>query len=182
MQTEFEIKILEIDKENLLKQIKSLGFKNATNHLYRRYVYEINDYAWVRLRSDGATSALTYKTYEKNAIDGVRELEIEVLDFEKTNEMMTVLGFEASKYQENKRISFKNGEVELAIDEWPHIPAYIEIESNSVELVKKYIELLRLTNYESTSEPTSAVYSKYGLDINNYSRLTFNKKDISANN
>jgi|JI10StandDraft_1071094.scaffolds.fasta_scaffold111813_2 adenylate cyclase class 2 len=173
MQTEFETKVLEIDKNEIIKLIEANNFTQHAPQDFRRYVYEVNAKSWIRLRTDGRITTLTYKLYEKNSIDGVQELEIVVSDFEKTHEMLLLMGLKTTSYQENRRYRFTNEEVELALDEWPLIPAYLEIEGSDVKVVNKYVELFKLTGYERTSEPTSAVYKRYGLDINDHKELSF---------
>ena len=66
-------------------------------------------------------------------------------DFDKAAEMLGKLHFyEKRFYQENKRELHKLGDTEFAIDSWPKIPPYLEIESTSKEEVERYFKVLEL--------------------------------------
>ncbi len=175
METEYEVKILGINVSDVILKIGKLKFKEPKVLDFRRYVYDIKagDSAWLRLRTDSKKTTLTYKNFIKNAVDGVQELEVKVDDFEKTHELLLTLGYEYTAYQENRRTLYENDEIELAIDEWPHIDPYLEIEGKNIEVVEKYIKLLDLADYKKTSESTTSVYKMQGLNIEDYKNLTF---------
>ena len=100
-------------------------------------------------------------------------MEIEVSDFEKTNQIMNMLGYEHSMYQENKRTIYKLGEIEFDIDTWPMIPTYLEIEGKNKEQVEKMIEKLNVDKEKLSLDKVSEIYKKYGLDIHEYKDLKF---------
>lgn len=174
MDTEYEIKILDINADELTKKLLELGFEQQPPQPFKRYVYNVGTEGnWARLRTDGTKTALTYKSFTKDAIDGVKELEITVSDFEKTNQLMKLLGFTPTTYQENRRRNFIKDDTEISVDEWPHIPPYLEIEAKDQATVEDYVQKLGLVDSKKTSEPTSKVYELYGLDIDSYDRLAF---------
>ena len=109
MKTEYEIRILEIDKEEMIKRLENLGAKKVGEYEQKRYVYDLRPVEkgkWIRLRTNGLNTTLTYKDIVSNTIDGTKEIEIEVDDFEKTNEFLEKIGFKNRGYQENKRIQY----------------------------------------------------------------------------
>lgn len=174
MDTEYEIKVLEINVDQITKQLLGAGFTQQPTQPFRRFVYTVGSSGdWVRLRTDGSKSTLTYKSFGHNSIDGVKELEIVVSDFEKTHQLLGLLGYKAKTYQENRRTNFVLGDVEISIDEWPKIPAYLEIEAKNKQSVEKWLNQLGLNQENTTSEPTSAVYQKYGLDLDSFESLSF---------
>lgn len=175
MNTEYEVKILNVPREEALLAIKKLGLSPGEQIHYKRYVYEIDGQpqAWIRLRTDDSKTTLTYKNFAKDAIDGMNEIEMVVDDLESANNFLEAIGFKATKYQENKRLLFANSEIEVSIDEWPKISPYIEIEGENKKVVEDYMKRLGFDKYEQTSKPTSAIYEMHGLDINSFSRLTF---------
>ena len=88
MGKEIELRVYDIDKEELIKKIEKLNGKFINNYEQIRYVYDFNPFKenkWIRLRTDGFKTTLTIKEYTSSKIDGVKELEIEVSDMEKTN-------------------------------------------------------------------------------------------------
>ena len=62
----------------------------------------------------------------------------------------------------------------LDIDVWPLIPAYLEIEGNTIEEVKKIEELLDVDKEKITTLNCQDIYSKiYGIDIDSIKELKF---------
>lgn len=176
MMTEFEIKVLNINKENIEKQLIALGFNKSESKFFKRYIYGLDDNGWLRLRTDGNNTTLTYKKYLNDSIDGVKETEIKVDNIENTNELLSRIGLIYSKYQENKRVVYlsdKYPDVEVVIDEWPMINPYMEIEANSEDSVKALLNKLDIKGLDTTSAPTSEVYRRAGLDLDSYTRLVF---------
>ena len=176
MKTEYESKILNINVEDIKDRLEKLGAKKYLERSMRRYVYDINPEnkkSWIRLRDDDEKITLTIKEISSYEIDGTKEIEIIVSDFEKTNELLKKLGFMPKAYQENKRISYRLDGVEIEIDFWPKIPPYLEVEGKSIEDVKKTIKLLGFEFSEATSLSTKEVYKKYGLKIHDFKELKF---------
>ena len=177
MNTEYEIRVLEVDVEKLIKKLDSLGATKVGEWEQKRYVYDFipkRENQWIRLRTNGKESTLTYKNVEKDTIDGTKELEIVVDDFEKTNEMLEVLGYKSKGYQENNRIRYMLNGVEIDIDSWPKIPTYMEIEGKDEEEVNSTLELLNVDKDKVTALNCEDIYKKiYGINIDEIKNLTF---------
>ena len=76
MDTEFEVKILDIDVEEIKKKLDSIGAKKYLDRSMRRYVYDItpgDNSKWLRLRDDGENTTLTIKEIHNDNIDGTKE-------------------------------------------------------------------------------------------------------------
>jgi len=176
METEFEVKILNINVAEIKRKLKAIGAKKLIERKMRRYVYDIDPKdknTWIRLRDNGEKVTLTIKEIEHENIDGTKELEIEVDSFDKTNLLLNKLGFFHRAYQENKRISYKIGNVEVEIDFWPKIPPYLEIEGKSAIRVKSVVKMLGFDLSQTTSINTEDVYKKYGLNLHDFKELKF---------
>ena len=177
MNTEYELRILEIDKDEIIKKLESLGATKVADFDQKRYVYDLipkQENKWIRLRNNGFETTLTLKNIEKNSIDGTKEIEFKVSDFEKTNEFLEGIGFKSKGYQENKRTRYMLDNVEIDIDSWPMIPTYLEIEGSSEEEVKSTLEKLSLENPKITTLNCSDIYKDiYGIDIEDYKILKF---------
>lgn len=177
MHTEIEERILEIDVDKIVKKLESLNAKKVGDWYQKRYVYDFNpkrEDEWIRLRDTGKKITLTYKNVEKNTIDGTKELEIEVSNFEDTNDMLKILGYTPRAYQENKRIRYILNEVEIDIDSWPMIPAYMELEGNSVEEIKKIEEILEIDKSKITNLNCQSIYKDiYNIDVDSIKELKF---------
>jgi adenylate cyclase class 2 len=178
MKTEFEVKILEIDVNQIVKKLDKLGAKKIVERKMKRFVYDMvpkKENCWVRLRFDGIKTTLTIKEIHSNKIDGTKELEIVVDDFDTTNLILQKLGYRYKGYQENKRISYKLDDVEIEIDSWPKIPTYLEIEGKSIDAVQRMVKQLGFKISQTTSVSTTDVYKKYGIDIDSFKELKFDE-------
>ena len=168
MNIEYEVRVLDINREEILEKLKKLEAIFKWEKLQQRYVYDFNPVLknkWIRLRTNGLKTTLTIKEIKSHDIDGTKELEIVVDDFDKTNEMLEVLGYKHRNYQENKRCKYELNGVEVDIDDWPLIPTYLEIEGSSEEDVYKIIKLLDIDESKVTSKDVTTIYSDYGYDI-----------------
>ena len=179
METEYEIRVLEIDKEKIIKKLEKLGATKKGEFNQKRYVYDlkpVKENQWIRLRTNGIDTTLTFKNIEKDTIDGTKEVEVKVDDFEKTNEFLNRIGFNPKGYQENNRIQYILNNVEIDIDSWPMIPTYLEIEGKSKEEVENMIEKLEIDKTKITALNCSDIYNKiYKIDISKIYELKFKK-------
>ncbi|MFI9361792.1 class IV adenylate cyclase [Kitasatospora sp. NPDC053057] len=173
--TEFEAKILNVEPEKTRVLLVEAGAEHVADRVQRRYVYDIpgRPGAWVRLRDTGSDVTLCVKEIHSDAIDGVTETETTVGDFDATNTLLGKLGYQPKAYQENRRSSWTLGGAAIEIDEWPLIPPYLEIEGVSADHVHATALALGLPLAELTSENTTKVYRRYGIDIEAIRRLTF---------
>lgn len=169
MHTEYEVRVLDINKDNLIKKLESLGATKVADFEYKRRVFNFNpptDNKWIRLRTDGRKTTLTIKELKSLEIDGTKEMEIEVSDFEETNNILEELGYKAHTYQQNIRTRYVLNDVELDIDTWPYIPTYLEIEGKSEQAVKDMIKLLEVDESKVTSIDVQGVFKEfYKIDI-----------------
>ena len=168
MNTEYEVRVLDIDKEEIINKLKKLNATFKWEHVQRRYTYDFNPVLpnkWIRLRTNGTKSTITIKEIKSSNIDGTKELEIEVDDFDKANKLLEELGYKHRNFQENKRCQYDLNGVEIDIDDWPLIPTYLEIEGKSEEEVYKTMELLEIDKSMVTSKDVTDIYKDYGYDI-----------------
>ena len=168
MHTEYELRVLEVDKEDVIKTLKKIGAKFSWDQIQRRYVYDFMpkiDGKWIRLRTNGIKTTLTIKDIVSSKIDGTRELEVEVDDFDTTNSILNELGYVPKGYQENRRCQYILDDVEIDIDDWPYLPTYLEIEGPSEERVYEVLELLGYSEKDTTTRDVEGIYLDYGYDI-----------------
>ena len=91
MKTEYEIRVLEIEKESIVKKLESLGAIQKGEYNQKRYVYDLKPIQkdkWIRLRTNGIETTLTYKDIESNTIGGTKEVEFKADSFEVANEFL----------------------------------------------------------------------------------------------
>lgn len=180
MHTEIEERILDIDVDSTIKKLEDLGAKKIGEWFQRRYTYDFNPRRygqWIRLRTNGEETTLTYKNVESNTIDGTKELEIVVSSFDDTNEILKILGYTPKNYQENRRIRYMYNDVEIDIDTWPMIPTYMELEGPSVEKIKELEEILEVDKSKITTLFCDDLATEfYGIDINSFKELKFKEE------
>ncbi|MEV7656397.1 adenylate cyclase [Streptomyces anulatus] len=173
---EYEVKYLDVDRVAMASRIASAGGEHKGGRMMRRYVYDTVPPAagrWVRLREDGSLTTLCVKEITSDAIDGTSETETVVGDFETTHALLGRMGVPHRSYQENHRDSWVLDGVRLEIDSWPLIPPYLEIEGDCVEDVHGVAARLSIAVPELTSENTTKVFARYGIDLEHISDLRF---------
>lgn len=174
---EFETKVLNINPRVIIKKLRSLGAREIKQVLQRRYVYDIEstDIEFIRLRTDGTKTTITYKhKLRGNTIVGkTEELEIEVPDFKATAAIFAKIKFNAVYYEENKRQTFYLDGIEFCVDHWPKIPPLLEIEADSTQKVKAGLKLLGLETQEAGDKDMVEIYAEYGMDLHSFKELKF---------
>jgi len=183
---EFEIKFLEVNVPELEKKLLSIGAKKVGEYDYTRVIIDYSDFSlhenhgWIRLRTDGKETTLTYKQAIMGESGdqflghiGMKEIEIGVEDYMKTLQLLKAIGLIVKMESKNRRIRYEKEDIVFDIDLWPQIPTYLEIESNSYEKVKNAAQELGFNPDDGIIGTAGTVYKKYGINIDDYSSITF---------
>ena len=145
MQTEIEVKFLDVNIDDIRERLKAAGghLEHPMRDMRRALIEEKHHAAenmFIRIRDEGdkVTLCLKKKTksLEESTIDSTYEIETTVGDFGTTVELFKVAGWHYMTYQESRRETWMLGDVEVVIDEWPWIAPFIEIEGASEEAVR----------------------------------------------
>lgn len=147
MQTEIEAKFLNVDHDEIREKLRELGgVCEQPMRLMRRVVFHSNDMeakrAFVRVRDEGHRVTMTYKQFDADTIDGAKEYEIEVSDFNAAIAILDAAGIAHDTFQESRRENWRLGDIEVMLDEWPWLAPYVEIEGPSEDRVKGVAERL----------------------------------------
>ena len=171
---EIETKVLEVDVEGIKQKLKFLGAKETQNTRLTVDWYCVKEalekshpwYLRVRKTSDGKAE-ISWKSLEK-FVGNTRqseEININVSDFEHSKLLLEAIGLVHYAHQEKDRISFVLKDWNFDLDQYPGMPAYLEIEGKSEEHVGEAIKLLELENHQALSQgETKLIKEKYGLD------------------
>jgi adenylate cyclase class 2 len=182
---EKEIKFLDVDVESLKKQLLEIGATKQGEYFYKRTVFDYPDWrlnsggAWLRLRTDGTVTTLTYKkrlgmkSSDSLMDDGMHEIETIVEDYQKTYDILLAIGMVIKREQENKRTRYVRGDVEFDIDTHPFIPTYLEIEGKEWGSVEQACNDLSLTFSEGLRTSTMQIYETHGINEDDYKRIAF---------
>ncbi len=176
MKPEIEAKFLSVNHDKLReKLIKIRASLTQPMRTMKRVVIHTptmtKKNAFVRIRDEGDRVTITYKQFDEDSIDGAKEYEIEVSDFETAIDLFSEAGLRYDTFQESKRENWRLGEVEVMLDEWPWLEPYIEIEGPTEDSVRSMAKKLGLNWTEAVFGGVANAYfaqyphiGKQGID------------------
>ena len=175
MKSEIEVKFLDINIDETREKLKALNGKcKEPMRLMRRVVVETPEMkevdAFVRVRDEGGRITMTYKQFDSHSVDGAREAEVTVDNFDSAVQLVDALCPVTNRrsYQESKRETWEVESCEVMIDEWPWIKPYLEIEGRSEDDLRTLAQNLDL---EWESGVFGDVMAAYRAE---YTHLTMN--------
>lgn len=180
MKYEIECRLLNCNVKELLKKLRQLDAKFIGDWLQVRNCYDftpVRPNSWIRLRTNGQTTTLTIKEVNSTQIDGTKECEIIVSDFQTTDELLNKLGYTARSRQENRRIQFVLDNVEIDIDFWPFIPPFVEFEAENQKQIESVCKKLGIDFCDTTSIDVEKIYNLYGYDLAKLPEIILLEKD-----
>ena len=141
MKSEIEVKFLNVDFDQVRAKLRELGGEcEQPMRLMKRVTIEtpelLQKKSYVRVRDEGDKVTLTYKQFDSLSVNGAKEIEVTVSNFNDTVALLAAAGLPHASFQESKRETWKVGGVEVVLDEWPWLHPYIEIEGESEEALK----------------------------------------------
>ncbi len=171
---EIETKIIDINEGEVRKRLAEIGAKKIGNLFYRRYVFFLADKKgideFVRIRTDGKKTTITYKYREGSGLRNTEEIETDVGDFKKATEIFKKALKIKPIYQENKVEKWLYKGVEIDIAYWPLIKPILEIEGKTVKDVVKTKEKLNIKGMDIGNKNldfTFRYYNQAGKDNGN---------------
>lgn len=152
MKTEIEVKFLDIDVEVMREKLRAAGaVLEQPMRAMRRVLIEQPEHkterSFIRIRDQGDKVTLCFKRRAADgvqSIDDTQEIEVEVSDFDTTVELFKEAGLPYKTYQENRRETWKLGEAEVVIDEWPWLNPQVEIEAEDEATVREAADKLEI--------------------------------------
>lgn len=184
MQTEIEVKFLNVDHDEVRAKLKKLGaVLEQPMQVLTRVRMDFKDRSlakrggWVRIRSDGQKTTLTYKELSEWTLHGVKEVEVNVSDFADTQKLLELIGLEVDSYQVTKRETWKYKGAEVVLDIWPWVKPYIEVEGASEENVREVAKELGFDwNNAVFGSVEPVYYAEYDItqeEFHTLDRITF---------
>ena len=179
---EIETKVLEVDKEEIKKTLLALGAKQIEDtrlvvDWYCREGAEAAGHPWyLRIRTNSlGKSEISWKSLPK--ITGNTrhsdEVNLNVSDADLAKKLFENIGLVNYAHQEKDRVTFTLNDWNFDLDQYPGMPAYLEIEGKSHEHVQEAIQLLKLGAHRSIGEGEKVLIEKeYGLDWHDMRFLT----------
>lgn len=148
MQSEIEVKFLNVSFDDIRAKLTELGgVCEQPMRLMRRVAIDsefmrTDKDSFLRVRDEGHRVTMTYKQFDELSVDGAKEIEVEVSDYDATVAILAQAGLPAHTSQETRRENWRLGEVEVMLDEWPWLKPYIEIEAGSEVALRRVAEQL----------------------------------------
>lgn len=184
MQTEIEAKFLDINTDSIRAALKENRAVFAhSERLMKRKVFDYPNKklerigGWIRVRDEGDKITLAYKRLIDRTIEGTKEISVIVDNFDATCDLLIAVGFDCKSYQETKREKWMLDGVEVTIDTWPWIPAFVELEGESEARLKDIAFKLGLdfttALYGSVEIAYQAYYNVTEKEIDSWESVTF---------
>lgn len=165
---EIETKIIDFDENEVRENLKKSEAKFLGTHSFKRYIFDLTrnkgEDEFLRVRTDGKETTMTYKYRRGSTIDNTEEIEVKVGDFDTTAKILSKV-INQSLYQENSVEEWNYNNVIISISRWPQIPPVIEVEGETEEMVRKTIEQIGIKGKEMGNIGWESLYSYYGLDL-----------------
>jgi adenylate cyclase, class 2 len=154
---EIEAKILNIDRKKLEIKLKQIGAKLVFSGIVHAIFFDFKDKrlkkekVGLRLRTVGKNAFLTVKTRPKNLRSQnnlkIRdEIEIKIPNFDQAKKLLESLGLkvwlEMKKHRTSYNLKGTRFEFDKHMDQYSHIPEFLEIEAKDAKTVYRYAKLL----------------------------------------
>ncbi len=172
---EIEIKVLNVDANIIEERLIKLGAKETQRSKLtvdwfgpKGLTHNGDDPWFLRIRSYGTEKVeVTWKGIPEtiSIARKVREINVDVLDHQKMAQIFLALDLELYAHQEKQRISWVLKNWKFDLDQYPNMPAYLEIEGHGENEIKEALKLLSLQNNKTSSEgERSLTQSEYNLN------------------
>ena len=163
---EIETKIIDINEKEVRDKLVKIGAKKIDKIFYRRYVFSLSKIKeideFVRIRTDGKKTTITYKYREGSGLRNTEEIETEAGDFRKSARIFEKALKIKPIYQENKVEKWFYKNVEIDIIYWPLIKPILEIEGKSVKEVVRTKEKLNIKGQDIGNKNLDFTFRYYG--------------------
>jgi len=168
---ETELKILNVDTEVITRKLVDFGASKVGEDLIIEKHFDFEDQrinlsdSLLRLRKVGNKIELTHKGSKVNdkEFQMHEETETVVNDFNAMEKILNILGLKCIKHREKKRISFKKNNLKFEIDQYPQIPAYLEIEG-SKEDIREALAALGYSINQTVNINSTEVLKSYNVN------------------
>jgi len=191
MQTEFEAKFTNINKDRIRGYLKKLNAKLIKPEFFQKRIAfhlpkKTVKRGYLRVREEGDKVTISLKYVIGRKIEDQKETQLVVDSFENAVSLLRNIGCEMKAYQETKRELWQLNGVDITIDEWPFLEPFIEIEGKSENAVRSVSQKLGFDYKKAVFGAVDTLYNqKYGVPkdiINNHTpEITFSGRNPFIN-
>ncbi|MEI7960943.1 MAG: class IV adenylate cyclase [archaeon] len=168
---EIEVKIIEINKEEIIRKIESFGAKKVAEGEQTSWFFDFpdgrirNSKESVRLREFKGKKFITLKKLVSNkSVKEEEETEVFISDLDAMKKIFSAFGLKQVDFVKGKRTEYKIRSVSFDIDEYEVIPCYMEIEAPTKKLVAEWIEKLGIKKEKVTPWGSKELWAHYGKE------------------
>lgn len=175
LEYEYRYQAGKFDKNKIRARLQELGAVKHGHWLFRVQVFTnplVENNPYVRIRDEGHKITMTYKS--KGNGEFTNEQEVIIDDFDTGVNIMLGLGCVKRYYYEKLREIWHLGDTEVCWDTNPGRPDLMEVESKTLNGLKKMIKLLDLENVPHDDFKEMELYEiPFGIVIPGTVDLTF---------
>jgi adenylate cyclase class 2 len=167
---EKEVKVLDIDKEEIERKLIELGAVLIKDENQINYRFDTEDgvlkkkyngYLRIRRTENNLTgeikNTMTFKrSIKRDSLRVNEEIETDISDWESAAKIIELLGYKRKRPGYKHRRSYVYDNIVFEIDTWDdytYSKPYLEIEVSSYEDLEKAISLLKLDRNKITTKP-----------------------------
>ena len=171
MPTEIEAKLKVDSLGEIERKLPELGAEFLAEQLQTDYHFDDANTTLtktdrcLRLRKQivgkGESFFLTYKgAKERSNLKKRQEIEFEIKDADPLRKLLSALGYEQVLAIEKKRLLWKLGDCEVALDRLPLLGDFVEIEGPGEEIIANAQEKLGLSDLSHIAESYASLVAK----------------------
>jgi len=167
---EIEVKILEINKEELIQKLKSLGAQKIFDNEMEVIMLDFPDERlWkagkvIRLRKAGNETEFTLKDkhFKNQGVKSSEEHQLTLSDINTAQIILEGIGLQVYAQFKKHRTSYKLDNIEYEIDEFEGIPPLLEIQGTSKSEVEQALQKLGYKMTDTKPWSWKEVLDHYG--------------------
>ena len=180
---EKEIKILEINKAEVVKRLLELWAEKSFEWFIHDIYYDFPDDApknkmeangrMFRLRQKGEEHIYTIKNKRKEIrkkewVVAKDEHETPISNIESFAKVLEKYGMEKTREKKKHRVSYKLDNMEFDFDLYENIPEFLEIEWPDGDTIQSWVSKLGLEKYEQMLGGSRKIFKHYWVDYLNF--------------
>lgn len=183
---EQEVKFLDVDPKTVREKLLANGWKHYPESMFSFRVFDYPDrriqmnLGLLRLRKERGKNVLAFKQQvmenETSEAKQMKEIEVEVSDYEKTTQVLEEVGFGITREIDKKRESFEKNGIHVDVDTYPPqmgVPPMLEIEAKTVDEMKEAAKELGFDWKDAINWNGWKVFEHYGIDLKNIKEVRF---------
>lgn len=166
---EIEVKVIDINKEEMVKKLLDLGAEKVFEGKLVSNLYDFEDksikkqHSLLRLRKKEDKVFLTFKkSISKERVKIEEETETDVKDFETVDKILQEIGLLVRVANEKKRTTYKINNTLFEIDEVESIPIFMEIEAPEENIIFEYVKKLGIDKEKVKNWSGKEILEHYG--------------------